>query len=473
MIDSLKNLTKKKIAGLLLIIIIIIAFGFGGFGGGFNSGNQNNIVKINNKNITTQDFIEYLNRSGLSQQVIKNNIDEDILEELLSTLVSTKLISFEIKDLKLEISEEMIRKKLLMNKNLQNENGVFQRTLYEKFLLSNNLSAPMYEIKLKNNFLQKQLFTYISGGAKSPDFLVKKYYKEKNSKLEIDFIDLNNFYKQIDEFTNDEIQFFINENADKLKQDFIDFTYTIITPKNLTGLDDFDQVFFDKIDDIENKIAKNIDYKSIVAELNLTPTVVKDFINLENKKTIENTIYNSRNDKIEILEDGGTYIFYQIDKVNTKLPDINDIEFNLQIKNLLFQKEKFEYNKKILDKINNNNFNQASFDNFGAENIKRIKLNSIMDNKKFEINSVKILYSLPIDNFTLIADDNDNVYIAKSVKYEQNDIAKSSDKFNAISNETSAENRNGILKSYDYLLNSKYKVIINQKALNRIKNSFR
>ena len=53
----------------------------------------------------------------------------------------------------------------------------------------------MYEIKLKNNFLQKQLFTYISGGAKSPDFLVKKYYKEKNSKLEIDFIDLNNFYK--------------------------------------------------------------------------------------------------------------------------------------------------------------------------------------------------------------------------------------------------------------------------------------
>ena len=48
----IKNFTKKKFAGLLLIIVIIIAFGFGGFGGGFNIGNQNNIAKINNINIS-------------------------------------------------------------------------------------------------------------------------------------------------------------------------------------------------------------------------------------------------------------------------------------------------------------------------------------------------------------------------------------------------------------------------------------
>ena len=49
MINSLKNITKKKLAGLILILVIIIAFGFGGFGGGFSTGNQNNIVKIGNK----------------------------------------------------------------------------------------------------------------------------------------------------------------------------------------------------------------------------------------------------------------------------------------------------------------------------------------------------------------------------------------------------------------------------------------
>ena len=70
-----KYLNKNKIGGLILIVVIVIAFGFGGFGGGFMSNNQNNIVKINKINITTQDFINYINKTGISQQVIKDNIE--------------------------------------------------------------------------------------------------------------------------------------------------------------------------------------------------------------------------------------------------------------------------------------------------------------------------------------------------------------------------------------------------------------
>ena len=103
MINTLKNFTKKKLGGLILIVVIIIAFGFGGFGGGFSTGNQNNIAKINKTNISTQDFMDYLNQSGLSQQVIKENIDKNIIEELLSSLVSTTLLDLEIKDLDLII----------------------------------------------------------------------------------------------------------------------------------------------------------------------------------------------------------------------------------------------------------------------------------------------------------------------------------------------------------------------------------
>ena len=178
----------------------------------------------------------------------------------------------------------------------------------------------MYEIKLKNNALQKELFTYISGGAKSPKFLINKYFIENNRKLDINFINLNKFYKKADEFTNQEIKIFIDENSEKLKQDFIDFSYVIITPKNLIGLDEFNQAFFDAIDEIDNKISKNIDFKTIINELNIKPIIKKDYINLENKKTIENKIYNSRKDKIEILEDNGTFIFYQIDNINLNCP---------------------------------------------------------------------------------------------------------------------------------------------------------
>ena len=473
MISSLKNLTKKKIGGLLLILVIIIAFGFGGFGGGFSTGNQNNIAKINNTNISTQDFMDYLNQSGLSQQVLKENIDQNILEELLSTLVSATLLNFEIKDLNVTMSEGSLVEKIKKNKKFQDENKKFQRTIYEKFLLTNNLTAPMYEIKLRNNALQKQLFTYIGGGVRSPKFLISKHYKEKNKKLNIDYINLVDYYKKIDEFTDKEIKFFVNENSEKLKQDYIDFSYVIITPENLTGLKEFNQAFFDKIDDIENKISKNIDFKIIINDLNISPIIKKDYINLENKKTIENKIYNSRKNKLQILEDEGSFIFYQIDKVKNKLPSSNNIKFKAQIKKLLFQKEKYEFNTSILNQIKKNEFYQTSFDKLGNNNVKKIKLNSIRDNKKFEINSIKVLFSLPINTFTLIADDKDNIFLAKTINYEDKEISQNSEDFNIISNEASAQNRKGILKSYDYLLSSKYKVIVNEKTLERVKNYFK
>jgi peptidyl-prolyl cis-trans isomerase D len=473
MINPFKDFTKKKIGGLLLILVIIIAFGFGGFGGGFSTGNQNNIAKINNKNISTQDFMDYLNQSGLSQKTIKENIDKNVIEELLSSLVSMTLLNLEIKDLGLVLSEEMIAERLKKNKNFLGENGKFQRTLYEKFLLTNNMSAAMYENKLKNNALQKELFTYISAGAKSPKFLIDKYFIENNRKLNINFVNLNKSYKKSDSFTNQEIKVFIEENSEKLKQDFIDFSYVIITPKILIGLDEFNQSFFDAIDEIDNKISKDIDFKTIINEFNITPITKNDYINIENKETIENKIYNSRKNKIQILEDKETFILYQIDNINSKLPSLKDEKFIKQIKNLLFQKEKFEFNKKILEQLDTKKFNEASFSKLGNGKIEKIQINSIKDTNKFEINSIEVLYSLPVNTFTLIADKKDNVFVAKVISYEDAKISVDSNEFNAISNEASAENRNGILKSYDYLLNDKYKVIVNEKTLNRVKNYFR
>ena len=473
MINPFRNFTKKKIGGLLLILVIIIAFGFGGFGGGFSTGNQNNIAKINNKNISTQDFMNYLNQSGLSQQVIKENIDKNVIEELLSSLVSMTLLNLEIKDLGLILSEEMIAERLKKNKNFQDENGKFQRTLYEKFLLTNNMSAAIYENKLKNNALQKELFTYISAGAKSPKFFINKYFIENNRKLNINFINLNKFYKESGAFTNQEVKVFIEENSEKLKQDFIDFSYVILTPKILIGLDEFNQTFFDAIDKIDNKISKNIDFKTIISEFNITPITKNNYINLENKETVENKIYNLRKNKIEILEDNETFILYQIENINSKIPSLKNEKFTKQIKNLLFQKEKFEFNKNILDQLNEKKFNEASFNKLANGKVEKVQISSIKDTNKFESNSIQVLYSLPVNAFTLVVDKKDNVFVAKVINYEDTKISENSNEFNTISNEASAENRNGILKSYDYLLNYKYKVTVNEKTLNRVKNYFR
>ena len=134
MIRSLRNFAKTKIAGIF-IFIIIIPFVFWGMGSVFNSGNTNNIAKINDKSISTQDFMNYLNQSGLSTQVIKENLDKNIIEELLSALISTTLLDLEIKDFNIQISENVLSKKIKTNKNFLNEQKNFDRIKYEKFNL--------------------------------------------------------------------------------------------------------------------------------------------------------------------------------------------------------------------------------------------------------------------------------------------------------------------------------------------------
>jgi len=170
MIEKLKNLGWKQFGGLVLIVIIIIVFGFGGFGGGFSTNNQNNIAKINKTNVTTQDFMDYVNQSGISADAIRNNLDNNVIEELLSGLISTTLINLEIEDFNISINEKTILKNIKENKNFHDENGKFERVKYEKFLLSNNMSAPMFELKLKNRELQKHLFDFIGAGTITPKF---------------------------------------------------------------------------------------------------------------------------------------------------------------------------------------------------------------------------------------------------------------------------------------------------------------
>ena len=111
MIGSFRNFAKTKFAGLL-VFLMIIPFVFWGMGSMFSSGNTNNLAKINKTNISTQEFINYINNSKISQQVIRENLNNNIIEELLSGLISTSLLKQEIKDFDITISENILLKKI-------------------------------------------------------------------------------------------------------------------------------------------------------------------------------------------------------------------------------------------------------------------------------------------------------------------------------------------------------------------------
>ena len=471
MISSFRNFAKTKFAGLL-VFIIIIPFVFWGMGGMFSSGNTNNIVKINNTNISTKEFINYINKSNIPQKTIRENLDENIIEELLSTLISTTLLDLEVKDFNILISKETLSKKIKTNKNFQNENGNFERLKYEKFLLENNETAPSFELRLKGRELQKNLFDYIGAGTKSPNFLTKKLFEEENRKLELEFIDLNNFYKKKDSFNDLEIKEFLDENKDQLKVEYIDFDYGIINPKNLIGVDDFNQAFFDKIDEIEIKISNNLDLKEILADFDIETISVSDFKISSNKNDIQKKIFEARNIEFDIIEHENNYIAYKINKTEERTPDLNDPELKKEILELLFQKNKFDYNNKLLTKINNKKFNDAEFLKMGENKIESLLLNSVKDNKKFEINSVEILYSIPVNSFTLISDEKNNIYLAKIKKILNHNDNIDDKKIQEYSLKQNTNNKNSILKTYDLLLNTKYNVVMNQKTIERVKNFF-
>ena len=90
MLNKLRNFSKGKLAGVL-VGIIIIPFVFWGMGSVFSGGNTNSIAKINNHNVSTQDFAEFINNSKIKPEIIKQNIQNNVLEELLAQLVSAKL----------------------------------------------------------------------------------------------------------------------------------------------------------------------------------------------------------------------------------------------------------------------------------------------------------------------------------------------------------------------------------------------
>ena len=475
MLNSIRNFSKTVTAKIFLFIVAI-PFVFWGMGDVFTSGNTNSLAKINNENISTEDFIDHINKLNINQNLIKDKIDENILEEVLGRLISNKLIELEIKEANLVISDKMLAEKIKTNVNFLDDNQKFSRTKYEKFLISNNLNANEFEKNFKENEFQEELFNYLGGGIKSPSFLIDKIYIEDTKKINVEFINLEEIYLKKEQLTTEDIQNYINENQEKLKRDYIDFTYSKVTPQNLIGLNEYNNEFFDKIDEIESKLLNNTNFNDIVNFYNLK-SISRNKITLNSENTeLDAKIYNARNDEnFGIIDEGDYFVIYKIKNIATKVPSLNDVGFENEIRNFLFNKNKFEYNKKILKLINEGKFQESDFKKIATKNtkIEKLLLDSSKDIKKFSSESIELVYSLPEKSFALVADSEKNIYLLRIIDQRISNISKDSELKNIYLLESNNEIKKKIFQSYDSHLNSKYDIKINEKTLERVKNYFR
>ena len=469
MISKFKSIANSKISWVI-VVLIAIPFVFWGMGDVFTRGNTNNVAKINNNTISISDFINHVNSSGFNENLIRENLDKNIFEELLSQLISQELIKMEIKNLNLNFSDKTLKDRIINNKNFFDETNNFSRTKYEKFLLENNISASQFEDKLKTNELQKILFNYINGGLVIPKFLIDKKYANENKDTVLDFVSLEQNYKKI--FTNDEIDKYIKSNEANLKKDFIDFSYVKITPKNLLDVDEYNNEFFEIIDDIDNKVLNNESIQSIANQFNLKLVVVKNYYPYDNEFQL---IYSKKNnpDQINLVDNNDHYLLFKITKIENKLPVVNSNEFINQINSELTNKFKFEYNKKLLEDIQKKNIKYKDLKNFSTtEKIQNIRINSIRDNKKFSIDSIKLIYSLPKESFILINDEEMKIYLA-FIKEIINENKITEVDFKNYLLKSNSEIRDTLYSSYDIYLSKKYEIKVFQSTLERLKNNFR
>ena len=489
MLNSFRNFTKSFWAKIL-IGIIIIPFVFWGMGSVFRGGSQNTLAKINNYNISTKDFEKYIYSLNINPEIIRKNIDNSMIEQLLSGLINKSTLSLQSKDLELVLSDNILSEIIKKDEKFFDKNNQFSRTKYEKFLISNNFSAALYEKNLKNEVTNKLLFNYVSGGVFPPSFLVKNVYDYQNKKLIVQAISLNSLYKKEQDFDEASIKNYIDDNKDNLKEDFISIRFASINPLSLVDSEEFNELFFEKIDEIENLIINASNYEKIIKNYNLNVTPIKSIDksgNNENGILQENISqdliskifelkFKEVND-INLLEYENEFALVIIDEIKNSIPNIVSKKFKEKIIKGLINRDIFEYNAKLMAKINTNSLTASDFVKLAKTSqtdIRDISINGIRDNNFFSTKSNKQIFDLREKSFTLVNEIKKNKTFLVWVKEIQKpSLGKTPDEYDKYYHETIIGLKNNIYSSFDHYINQKYKVEINYKTLERLKNYFR
>ena len=107
MATSIGKLSKSFFVKLL-VGIIILPFVFWGMGDVFRGGNQNVVATVDSNKISTQEFVNYINRLNLNEEQVKNLSKTDLVEQILSDYIGKKVMSLEIEKLGVIVSDNAL-----------------------------------------------------------------------------------------------------------------------------------------------------------------------------------------------------------------------------------------------------------------------------------------------------------------------------------------------------------------------------
>ena len=484
MLGAIRKFSSSVYAKILLFIVAI-PFIFWGMGPIFSGGNLNTIVKIGNEKISTQEFINFLQYRAPNSN--DETLDNNLVEKLLSNFIGEKLISQEIENLEIKISDDSLRKLIKSEKIFMRDNK-FSRIEYEKFLVKNGLNATTLEANISKQEKKEQLLNFIGEGISPPKFLVNLVYDKINQKRNVEIIDLNNVFKQKLNFSEGQIESYFHQNKDMYKNIYKSIKFIKLSPKNLAATDEFNDLFFQKVDVIDDLIVegKNLDF--ILNKFNLQPassaTFDKSDMN-QNSETFNNfptelikKIFNiNETEPTVILEQKNNYFIVELIKTENMQEKITNKSIR---KEILFALEKHTKKKLIsgiISKINNNTFKKYDFDKLSNDEkvvIKKVRIESQNDTKILKQELVEQIYAFPEKKIIVVADISlQESYLVYIDKIEKASIEKNTEDYKKYFNLSKTRIATNLYNTYDSYLRKKYKIDINYNALDSVKNNLR
>ena len=479
MLSSIRKFSGTIYAKILLGIIII-PFVFWGMGSSIRGGSKNTVVVIDKEKYSIQEFSEFIKKTAVKK------VEPNDIQDFLTNFIGEKLIEKEIEHFKIKLSDSSLKKLVKHQKDFKRENK-FSRTEYEKFLLKNNITAVNFESILSKQEKKKQVLDFIGGGILPPKFLVNISYDRINQKRTIELINLNDvFIKQLN-FSENQIKNYFENNKDKYTEIYKSLKLLELNPKKIIGNDEFTDLFFKKIDEIDDFIIRgeNLDY--IVQKFNLEKpnffTINVSGKNNDSKvietisKSLAKKIFNlDETEPTVLIEDNNKYFIVELYKTENIQKNIKDESTKNEIRSDLGKETKRKLAAEIIAKINNNNFNKLDFDNLSKNenvNVKKINLKNRNDDKVLKKEAVDQVYSFAEKKIIVVNEigfsENYLIYIDK---IENVTIDKNSEEYQKYLNLSKTKIARDLYSTYDNYLSERYKIDINYQAVDTIKNYF-
>ena len=469
----------------ILVGIIILPFVFWGMGDVFRGGNQNIIASIDGKKVSTQEFADYLRRLNLTEEQIKNLSKTDLVEKILSDYIGKKVMSSEIEKLGIIVNDNSLRT-IIKNDKLFSKNGKFSRTEYEKFLVKSGITAPQFEANIAEQEKKRQFLTSISGGIVIPEILIIDEYKKENQTKTIQYIDLDKYHFKTKP-TEQEKRELYERNKDVFFTELKNIRYAEISPENISGSEDYNESFFRKLDIIENNILDGQSFNETVKSNNLKVISIENINKKKenlNRDKISNLsdnlfkkIYNLKSIKSpEIVSIDSKYFIAEIFKIEKKNRSIDDPEVQEALKAQLNFKNKIEINTSLIKDISMGALDKEKFEKFASENgleVKSYKINNLKQNEVFSEPIIKRIFLTEDGEIDLITNNTlTKSFLVLAIKTEYKELKKDSNEYERYEAKARLNLVNEIYLFHDNNLNKKYKVEINQKTVERVKNSF-